>query len=68
MDSPFSYSALILLIATITFLFCYVTAIIVQSLNAREQLILGRIVVALFVGFFASVMSVLVVYFVFRNT
>jgi len=63
-----SYADLILLVATITFLFCYVTAIIIQSLTAREQLILGRIVVALFVGFFASVMSVLAIYFVFRNT
>ena len=68
MDGPFSYSDLILLVATITFLFCYVIAIIIQSLKAREQLILGRIVVALFVGFFASVSSVLAIYFVFRNT
>jgi len=68
MDSPFSYSDLILLVATITFLFCYVIAIIVQSLVSREQLMLERIIVALFVGFFSSVMSILVRYFVFRNT
>jgi len=68
MDSPFSYSDLILLVATITFLFCYVIAIIVQSLVSREQLMLERIIVALFVGFFSSVMSILVIYFVFRNT
>jgi|GEM_PF-4029245 len=48
MDSPFSYSDLILLVATITFLFCYVIAIIVQSLVSREQLMLERIIVALF--------------------
>ena len=68
MDAFPSYNDLILLIATITFLFCYVVAIIVQGLVTRGQLILGRIVVALFVGFFASSISVLVIYFVFRNT
>ena len=68
MDAFPSYNDLILLLATITFLFFYVVAIIVQSLEAREQLIVRRIVVALFVGFFASSMSVLVIYFVFRNT
>jgi len=68
MDALPSYNGLILFLATITFLFCYVVAIIVQSLVSRDQLILGRIVVALFVGFFASSMSVFVIYFVFRNT
>jgi len=68
MDNFPSYNELILLVATMTFLFCYVIATIVQSSFSRGQLILGRIVVALFVGFFASVMSVLAIYFVFKNT
>ena len=67
MDGLPTYYELILLVASITFLFCYVIAIIVQSLIERGQSLLGRIVVALVVGFFASAGSVLLMYFVFRN-